>query len=411
VAFAKRSKADACLESLDGNRERLEGLARMSSNVALRSTRARLRELGVLAFVMLGLWSKATLAAVPCDPASNLGVARTIEIDATNGPLFGGITKFAREESFLQPREVVLTFDDGPMPWITKSILDTLDRACTKATFFSVGRMAIAYPDSVRDVLARGHTLGTHTWSHPLNMKRMKADASTNEIERGFAAVAAAAGQPIAPFFRFPGLSDSGAMLSHLQQRHVATFTVDVVSNDSFIADANRLVRETIAKVEARKGGIVLFHDIKVSTAKALPNILSELKARGYRVVHVTSKHAFVPDRALAAEYGAKVASVGGKSRRGLMPFFGTTGPTAINSGESQDANDHGSANNGSLVSQVAGSNRAVTLVPDGKSYGDGAAASSKPRQTAEKTVRRTSVAIGDGWSAVVRRADGRRQP
>jgi peptidoglycan-N-acetylglucosamine deacetylase len=130
------------------------------------------RSIGMCVGTALGLWSSQVSAGPNCDPSASLGVSRTVQIDATNGPLFGGITKFSREESFLQPREVMLTFDDGPLPWITKSILDTLDRQCTKATFFSVGRMALAYPDTVRDVVARGHTLGTHTWSHPLNLNR-----------------------------------------------------------------------------------------------------------------------------------------------------------------------------------------------------------------------------------------------
>ena len=115
------------------------------------------------------------------------------------------MTRQAREPSFLKPKEVVLTFDDGPMPWVTKSILDTLDTFCTKATFFSVGRMALAYPATVRDVLARGHTLGTHTYSHPFNMPRMKVDAATSEIERGLAAVATAAGaanRAVFPLYR-----------------------------------------------------------------------------------------------------------------------------------------------------------------------------------------------------------------
>ena len=56
------------------------------------------------------------------------------------------MTKRTKETSFLEPKEVVLTFDDGPVPWVTTPILDTLDKFCTKATFFSVGEMALAYP-------------------------------------------------------------------------------------------------------------------------------------------------------------------------------------------------------------------------------------------------------------------------
>jgi peptidoglycan/xylan/chitin deacetylase (PgdA/CDA1 family) len=243
-----------------------------------------------------------TPASACPDQAKGLGVARIVEIDASSGPIFGNLTKQTREDRFLGPKEVVLTFDDGPMPAITKSILDTLDRFCTKATFFSVGRMAIAYPAMTKEILARGHTLGTHTWSHPMSLPRLAPGAARDQIDSGFAAVALAADQPIAPFFRFPGLNDSPALLSYLQERGIAAFTVDVVSNDSYIGDANRLIARTLEHVERDNGGIVLFHDIKHVTARALPTILSELKARGYKVVHMRAKTPYKPDdKALAS--------------------------------------------------------------------------------------------------------------
>ena len=252
--------------------------------------------IAALISAICGIGVNTALADDTCaDPGSALGVERVVDIDTASGPLFGDLSVLAREPSFLAPREVVLTFDDGPMPWITKSILDTLDRFCTKATFFSVGGMAIAYPASVRDVLARGHTLGGHTWSHPLNLKRRGLDRAIDEIERGFAAIALAAGQPIAPFFRFPGLSDSDPMMAHLQARGIAAFTVDVVSNDSYIANADRLATYTLAQIDKRQGGIVLFHDIKSATAKALPVILARIKQRGYKVVHMRAKAPLVP--------------------------------------------------------------------------------------------------------------------
>ena len=158
----------------------------------------------VLAFLALA----STGAAETCVKDGGLGVSRIVEIDATGGPLYGDFSHRDKEPSFLGPKEVVLTFDDGPLPAVTRSILDTLDHFCTKATFFAVGRMAIAYPSTVREVLARGHTVGAHTWSHPLNLPRLKPEKAHDEIERGFAAVALAAGQPIAPFFRFTGLAD-----------------------------------------------------------------------------------------------------------------------------------------------------------------------------------------------------------
>jgi peptidoglycan/xylan/chitin deacetylase (PgdA/CDA1 family) len=269
------------------------------------------------------------------NPQTALGVSRIVEIDAKAGPLFGGFTKYEKEPRFLGPKEVVLTFDDGPMPKYTKPILDALDKFCTKATFFYVGQMAQAYPDMVKEVMGRGHTMGTHTWSHPLNLRAMSLERSTDQIERGFAAVALAAGQPIAPFFRFPGLSDSGPMLAHLQQRGIAAFTVDVVSNDSYIGSPSRLVARTLDQVERQNGGIVLFHDIKASTAQALPTILTELKKRGYKVVHLRSRSVFEPLPALTADLEAKRVAAEAKKAGGkkgeavaaeekpkLVPFY-----------------------------------------------------------------------------------------
>jgi peptidoglycan/xylan/chitin deacetylase (PgdA/CDA1 family) len=261
-------------------------------------------------------------------PGKRLSVSRIIEIDTAGGPLYGDHTRYAKEPTFLAPKEVVLTFDDGPMPWITRAILDTLDRYCTKATFFSVGRMALAYPDVVREVMARGHTMGSHTQTHPLNLKRLRHESAVDEIERGFAAIALAAGQPIAPFFRFPGLSDSPALLEHLRGRGVATFTVDVISDDSYISDQGRLARVTLSRLEARDGGIVLFHDIKPATARALPGILAEIEARGYRVVHLRAKAPHQPLAHLADELAPRLAkSAAGKPP--LVPFYGAVPPPA----------------------------------------------------------------------------------
>jgi peptidoglycan/xylan/chitin deacetylase (PgdA/CDA1 family) len=265
-------------------------------------------------------------ALAECD-GGDFGLARVVEIDASGAPIYGDITRRTKEANFLRPKEVVLTFDDGPLPWVTKSILDTLDKYCAKATFFQVGKMAAAYPGMVKDIDARGHTIGGHTWSHPFNMPKMKKEKAVEEIEKGLAAISLAAGKPAAPFFRFTGLSDSDQLLAYLQTRGIASFTVDVVSNDSYIGDAKKLAEQTIRRIEERKGGIVLFHDIKAATAKALPTILASLKEKGYRVVHMRPKSALVPltewDQALAPAI-AKAAAVDGKKP---MPFYGLAGP------------------------------------------------------------------------------------
>jgi peptidoglycan/xylan/chitin deacetylase (PgdA/CDA1 family) len=260
-------------------------------------------------------------AAADCtDPDKALGVSRVIEIDTSGGPIFGSATRREKEASFLAEDEVVLTFDDGPVPWVTRPILDTLDAFCTKATFFSVGEMALAYPAMTKEVLARGHTVGTHTWSHPSNLRRLGIDKAKDEIERGFAAVSLAAGTDIAPFFRFPGLNDSDELLTYLQSRSIASFTVDVISNDSFIGSPQRIAERTLKLAAAQKGGILLFHDLKRPTAKALPAILAGLKARGFKVVHLVAKSPVVPLATLDAELQPILAKA---ASRDVTPFYG----------------------------------------------------------------------------------------
>lgn len=275
----------------------------------------------VVALTAWAMWNTPASADDCKDPATALGVSRIVEIDTTNGPMFGTATKREKEENFLADDEVVLTFDDGPVPRVTGPILDILDEFCTKATFFPVGRMAFSYPATLKDVVARGHTVGGHTWSHPNNLTRLSTEKAIDQIERGFAALALAASTNIAPFFRFPGLNDSDELLDYLQRRNIASFTVDVISNDSYIGNPRAIAERTLRLTSARKGGsILLFHDLKRPTARALPAILAGLKARGFKVVHLVPKTSLTPLATLDAELQPVLA----KAKPGaLKPIYG----------------------------------------------------------------------------------------
>lgn len=106
----------------------------------------------------------ASIANAACDNKNALGVERVVEVDTTKGPRLGHVQY--KDIDFLRPGEVVLTFDDGPSHQTTPKVLEALRAHCTKAIFFMVGRMAVAYPDMVRTVEEAGHTIGSHTWSH-----------------------------------------------------------------------------------------------------------------------------------------------------------------------------------------------------------------------------------------------------
>jgi peptidoglycan-N-acetylglucosamine deacetylase len=229
-----------------------------------------------------------SLAQQACTPGPQaLGVSRTIEIDTSAGPRFG--FQYNEQQSLLADGEVVLTFDDGPLRAYTKPVLEALAAHCTKATFFLVGRMAVADPDMVQEYARRGHTIGTHTWSHA-NLQSLTPLRARAEIELGFSAVQHALGKPLAPFFRFPYLRDTPSLVTYLQGRQVGMFSIDIDSKDYRTPDAATVHRKVIGDLARMKKGIILFHDIQQSTARALPGLLAELKAKGYRIVHLQPK-------------------------------------------------------------------------------------------------------------------------
>jgi peptidoglycan-N-acetylglucosamine deacetylase len=112
-----------------------------------------------LAVTLLAVGAAAA-AECPGNPDA-LGTSRTIVVDPLEHPRLG-VMQY-RESLPLEDHEVVLTFDDGPLPPRTNHILDILASECVKATFFLVGRMATTYPDVARKVAAAGHTIGTHS--------------------------------------------------------------------------------------------------------------------------------------------------------------------------------------------------------------------------------------------------------
>ena len=230
----------------------------------------------------------AAPAAAQCANPNALGVARTVQIDTTGAPGFG--QDHYKEYDFLQAKEVVLTFDDGPQVGHTHAVLKALADQCTKATFFSVGVMAAGLPEIIRDVAKAGHTIGTHTWNH-IDVSTLKDEAAWKaEIEKGISGVRRAVGGPIAPFFRYPALRDTKESLAHLRSRNVAVFSTDIDSFDFKFRSPDQLVKAVMAKLEKRDKGILLMHDIQPNTAKAVPLLLTELKAKGYKIVHMKPK-------------------------------------------------------------------------------------------------------------------------
>jgi peptidoglycan/xylan/chitin deacetylase (PgdA/CDA1 family) len=228
----------------------------------------------------------ASAADCPGNPGA-LGTSRTLVVDPREHPRIG--TMQYAETLPLQDHEVVLTFDDGPLPPHSNQVLDILASQCVKATFFIIGRMARSFPEGVRKVRDAGHSIGSHSQNHPLSMNRMPIERAQQEIDDGIAATKAALGDNggLSPFFRIPGLLRAEAVEDYLASQGIQTWSADFPADDWRHVSSARVYDLAMKRLEAKGKGILLLHDIQARTVQALPRILHELKARGYRIVHV----------------------------------------------------------------------------------------------------------------------------
>ena len=242
-------------------------------------------------------WAQNAPTATPakCENPNALGVARVVEIDTTGAPGFG--FEHFKAYDFLRDHEVVLTFDDGPWPGHTPAVLKALADQCTKALFFPIGKHAGYHPEILKRVVAEGHTVGSHTWSHK-DLSRLTQEEAIAEFEKGVAAVSIALGnKPVAPFFRFPALRHPPEMLKYLGERNVGIFSTDLDSFDFRTRKPEQVVATVMKKLEKSGKGIILMHDFQQATANAAPELLKRLKDGGYKVVQITGKTPLEPKK------------------------------------------------------------------------------------------------------------------
>jgi peptidoglycan/xylan/chitin deacetylase (PgdA/CDA1 family) len=231
---------------------------------------------------------RAALSA-PC-ATDALGVCRTLALDPSGGLKIG--LKTYAETLALNDRELVLTFDDGPLGAPTSMVLDVLAAECVKATFFLIGRNAAANPGLVRRMVAEGHTIAHHSWSHPWTFRQRSFEAGKADILKGFRAVDEAAfgeagAGPRVPFFRYPGFADTPELNAWLAGIDVGIFGCDVWASDWVHMSPEAQFSLVMGRIRQVGRGIALFHDVRPQTAAMLPRFLRGLKAEGWKVVHL----------------------------------------------------------------------------------------------------------------------------
>ncbi len=184
-------------------------------------------------------------------------------------------------------KPIALTFDDGPWPNSTSQVLDVLKKSNVKATFFMVGMQVQKYPQLLKQVVANGHAIGNHTWSHQYD--HYNASAAAREIDRTAEIVYKTTGVKTSLFRPPAGILNNG-LVTYAHEKKYAVVMWSVDSKDWRSRRTTRQAFIDNVLKEAKPGGIVLLHDgggDRSNTVQALPQLISQLKKHGYKFVTV----------------------------------------------------------------------------------------------------------------------------
>ena len=258
------------------------------------SVGVRTRSWIVLCLGLLAVGSPAALAADCPGHPDALGTSRTLVVDPREHPRIG--TMQYRETLPLKDHEVVLTFDDGPLPKYSNQILRDSRRRVHQGDLLH-HRRAGQGQSGRRAQAARRRPHRRHPQPEPsADMDRMPIDKAEAEIDGGIESDIGRDGRrsELAPFFRIPGLMRADGVEESADSQGIQVWSADFPADDWRHVSSDRVYELAIQRLEAKGKGILLLHDIQARTVAALPKIIRELKARGYRIVHVVPA---TPDR------------------------------------------------------------------------------------------------------------------
>jgi cellulose synthase/poly-beta-1,6-N-acetylglucosamine synthase-like glycosyltransferase/peptidoglycan/xylan/chitin deacetylase (PgdA/CDA1 family) len=238
---------------------------------------------------------------VEAEPAPG---ARTLDVDKDTGDIDDENytilpTPYVIRQAGANPNKIALTFDDGPDPMWTSEILDILKAKHVKATFFVIGENAEAYPEIVQRMVAEGHDVGNHTFTHP-NLADTPGPAVILELNSTQRLFQALTGRSMR-LFRPPYLgdaepSDEPDLRPVELAQNLGYITVGMHADpvDWELPGVDAIVKRSLAAVHAKnpdlRGNIILFHDAggdRSQTVAALPKVIDALRAQRYQLVQV----------------------------------------------------------------------------------------------------------------------------
>lgn len=187
-------------------------------------------------------------------------------------------------------KEVILSFDDGPHPTLSKKVVDMLERIGAKAHFFQLGQNVQVYPAVTKYIAAHGNSIGNHSWDHS-DFKTLSFEQQLKQISDTNRMIINTIGW-VDPFFRYPYGSTTTDMNQFLKDHREANFLWSIDSNDWKKINADdtirtnaQVVQETLNQLDQRGRGLVLFHDVHERTVELLPTFLTALYKKGYKII------------------------------------------------------------------------------------------------------------------------------
>jgi len=232
-------------------------------------------------FMAFSLLLSSLASHADCGPEA-LGTSRVLQLPRT-ASAYG---TFQHPALPLAPGEVVITFDDGPRPASTATVLQVLAAQCVKATFFMLGQEMLRFPEQARQVRAAGHAVAAHGFIHH-HFPTLKPEDQLADLKLELEAFRTVFGfEP--PAWRFPYFEESQPLMDELARQQFTIMSADLAIDD-WLPDQGpeMLAARMLERLREKKGGVILMHDAQDQTAKALPLLLASLKREGYKVVQL----------------------------------------------------------------------------------------------------------------------------
>ena len=184
-------------------------------------------------------------------------------------------------------KKIALTFDDGPHPVYTEEILSILEKYGIKATFFTIGQNVKYYPDTFAKIVAGGHEIGNHTFSHP-HLQNGNLQSLTKELQNTETVLGNCQTQD-PKLFRPPEGVCTGTVCQAAANEGYAIILWTVDTRDWAHTPADDIVKKALQTIKS--GDIILFHDYITSpspTPDALRTLIPILLSEGYQFVTVS---------------------------------------------------------------------------------------------------------------------------